>query len=111
MIVTLQTRRLRSIGQVRAFVEGNESVDCEHRDRKSAYAFVGDQPRRLGNKGLGKRDNGTVRRFLAKATGLSEVQVDRLIRQWRETGRIEAAAPVARERDELFRRLFSGRVA
>ena len=36
MIVTLQTRRLRSIGQVRAFVEGNGSVDYEHRDRKSA---------------------------------------------------------------------------
>ena len=48
MIVTLQTRRLRGMGQVRAFVEGNESVDHEHRDRKSAYAFVGDQLRRLG---------------------------------------------------------------
>ena len=84
MIVTLQTRRLGSIGQVRAFVESNESVDYEHRDRESAYAFVGEQLRRLG-----KRDKGTVRRFLAKTTGLSEVQVDRLIRQWRETGRIE----------------------
>ena len=30
-----------------------------------------------------------MRRFLAKTTGLSGVQVDRLIRQWRETGRIE----------------------
>ena len=88
MIVTLQTRRLRGMGQVRAFVEGNESVDYEHRDRKSAYAFVGDQLRRLGYKGLGKRDKGTMRRFLAKTTGLSEVQVERLIRQWRETGRI-----------------------
>ena len=89
MIVTLQTRRLRSIGQVRSFVEGNGSVDYEHRDRKSAYAFVGDRLRRFGCKGLGKRDKGTVRRFLAKTTGLSEAQVDRLIRQWRETGRIE----------------------
>ena len=89
MIVTLQTWRLRSIGQVRAFVEGNGSVDYEHRDRKSAHAFVGDRLRRFGCKGLGKRDKGTVRRFLAKTTGLSEAQVDRLIRQWRETGRIE----------------------
>ena len=30
-----------------------------------------------------------VRRFLAKATGISAVQMDRLIRQWRESGRIE----------------------
>ena len=62
MIVTLQTRRIRSMGPVRAFVEGNESVDYEHRDRESAYAFVGEQLRRLGYKGLGKRDKGTVQR-------------------------------------------------
>ena len=30
-----------------------------------------------------------MRRFLVKTTGFSEVQIDRLIRQWRETGRIE----------------------
>ena len=87
--MTLQTRRLRNIGQVRAFVEGNESVDYEHRDRESAYGFVVEQLRQLGYRGLGKRDKVTVRRFLAKTTGLSEVQVDRLIRQWRETGSIE----------------------
>ena len=38
--MTLRTRRPRSIGQVRAFVEGNESVDYEHQDRGGAYAFV-----------------------------------------------------------------------
>ena len=69
--MTPQTRRLRGIGQVRAFVEGNGSVDHGHRDRKSAHAFVGDQLRRLGYKGLGKRDKGTVRRFLARTTGFS----------------------------------------
>ena len=62
MIVTLQTRRLGGIGQVRAFVEGNESLDYEQRDWESAYAFVGEQLRRLGYKGPGKRDKGTVRR-------------------------------------------------
>ena len=88
-MVTLQTRPLRRIGLVRAFVEGKGSVDHKHRDLEGAYAFVMEQLRRLGYKGLGKRDKGTVRRFLAKTTGLSEAQVDRRIRQWRETGRIE----------------------
>ena len=69
--MTPQTRRLRGIGQVRAFVDGNGSVDHGHRDRKSAHAFVGDQLRRLGYKGPGKRDKGTVRRFLARTTGFS----------------------------------------
>ena len=87
--MTLQTRRLRSIEQVRALVEGNEAVDYGHRDRESAYGFVGELLGRLRYRTLGKRDKGIVRRFLAKATGISAVQIDRLIRQWRESGRIE----------------------
>ena len=87
--MTLQTRRLRSIEQVRAFVEGNEAVDYGHRDRESAYGFVGELLGRLRYRTLGKRDKGIVRRFLAKATGISAVPMDRLIRQWRESGRIE----------------------
>ncbi len=31
--MTLQAHRLRSMEQVRAFVEGNQAVDYEHRDR------------------------------------------------------------------------------
>ena len=83
--MTLQTRRLRSIEQVRALVEGNEAVDYGHRDRESAYGFVGELLGRLRYRTLGKRDKGIVR--------LSG-QGDRdfgggLIRQWRESGRIE----------------------
>ena len=74
--MTLQTRRLRSIEQVRAFVEGNEAVDYGHRDRESAYGFVGELLGRLRYRTLGKRDKGMVRRFLAKATGISAVGND-----------------------------------
>ena len=52
--MTFRTRRLRGIGQVRAFVEGNESVDHEHRDRESAYAFAGEQLRWLGYHSRGR---------------------------------------------------------
>ena len=37
MIVDIQTRRLRTIGQLRAFVEGNEAVDFQPRNRDEAY--------------------------------------------------------------------------
>ena len=42
MIVDIQTRRLRTIGQLRAFVGGNEALDFQPRDRDEAYAFVRD---------------------------------------------------------------------
>ena len=88
MIVDIQTRRLRTIGQLRAFVEGNEAVDFQPRDRDEAYGFVRDTLARFGYRRLGKRDKGVVLRFLVAATGISLKQTERLVRQWRETGAV-----------------------
>ena len=79
--MTLQTHRLHTMEQVRAFVEGNEAVDYKHQDRASAYTFVSELLGRLRYRTLGKRDKGTVRRFLSMTTGISGVQIDRLLRQ------------------------------
>ena len=40
MIVTIHTERLRTMEQVRAFVEGSGPVDHQPEDRRSAYEFV-----------------------------------------------------------------------
>ena len=84
----IRTRRLRTIGQFRAFVEGNEAVDFQPRDRDEAYGFVRDMLERFGYRHLGKRDKGMVLRFLVAAMGISLKQTERLVRQWRETGTI-----------------------
>ena len=74
--------------QLRAFVEGNEAVDFQPQDRGEAYGFVRDTLDRFGYRGLGRRDKGVVLRFLVAATGLSLKQMERLVRQWRDTGAI-----------------------
>ena len=84
----IQTRRLRTIGQLRAFVEGNEAVDFQPENRDEAYGFVREALERYGYRSLGKRDKGAVLRFLITATGISRQQMERLVRQWRETGAI-----------------------
>ena len=89
MIVTLQTERVRTLDQVRAFVEGSEAVDFTGADRESVYEFVRRTLVRLSYERLGKPDKGLVRRYLAKVTGLSRAQLTRLIGQHREAGRIE----------------------
>ena len=43
---------------------------------------------RFGYAKLGKRDKGVVLKFLVVATGHSRPQMERLVRQWRETGTI-----------------------
>lgn len=40
--VDIQTRRLRTMEQLRAFVAGNEAVDFQSQDYKDAYRFVRD---------------------------------------------------------------------
>ena len=89
MIVTLQTERVRTLDQVRAFVEGSEAVDFMGADRGSVYEFVRRALVRLDYGQLGKSDKGLVRRYLAKVTGRSRAQLTRLVGQHRETGRIE----------------------
>ena len=88
MIMDIQARRLRTIGQLRAFVEGNEAVDFQPRHRDETYGFVRETLERFGYRRLGKRDKGAVLKFLAAATGVSRQQVERLVRQWRETGAV-----------------------
>ena len=89
MIVTLQTERITTLEEVRAFVEGNGPVDFELVDRESAYGFVRRTLAHFGYHRQGKAAKGLLRAYILKATGLSRAQVARLIRQHRETGEVE----------------------
>ena len=71
MIVTLRTERIRTLDQVRTFVEGNEPADFELADCGSGYAFIRRTLVRFEYHGLRKPDKGLERRFLEKATGFS----------------------------------------
>ena len=89
MIVTLQTQRVQSLEQVRAFIEGSEAVDFVEGDREGVYDLVRRTLVKLGYHRLGKPDKGLVRRYLGKVTGLSRSQLTRLIGRHRRTGRVE----------------------
>ncbi len=84
----LQTERLRTLDEVRAVIDGNQRVDFQIADRESAYDFIRRTLVRFHYLGLSKPDRGVIRRYLAKMTGLSRAQLTRLIRQYRDAGRI-----------------------
>ena len=56
--------------------------------RKEAYRWVRDSLRQFRYTSLGRADRGAVRNYLQKVTGRSRAQVTRLIRQYRDHGRI-----------------------
>ena len=71
--MTLRTERIRTLDEVRAFLEGSEPVDFALNDRDSAYLLVRRSLERLRYYRLGKRDKGLVKAYLAKVTDLSRV--------------------------------------
>jgi len=52
------------------------------------YAFIERVLRAQAYRRLKKTSKGTVRRFLAKVTGLSRAQITRLIARWQQTRRV-----------------------
>lgn len=88
MIVKLYSQRLQSLDEIRDFLAGSNPLDFEVPSRDEAYQWIEQSLRQLGYKRLGKADKGLVRNYLIKVSGLSRAQITRLIRQFRETGRI-----------------------
>ena len=66
MIVALQTERLATPDQVRAFVEGNEAVDLAGPGRRSTYELIGRVLGRFGYRAM------RTSRPVARGTGPGE---------------------------------------
>ena len=87
--MTLRTERIRSLDDVRAFLEGNEAADITLHDRQQAYAFIERTLVRLRyHFGLSRAGKGLVRRFLAKGDRVLPGPASRLIARQRRTGGI-----------------------
>ena len=87
--MTLQTERLRTMEQVRAFVEGSEPVDYKPEDQAARYAFVRKTAAKFDYHLLGRGDRGCVRAYIGKVCGFSPARISRLLRQHAETGAVE----------------------
>ena len=85
----LHTHRVRTLDEVRSFLDGTEPVEVQSLNRGARYEFVAQTFRRCRYGQLGKAEKGVLRRFLVKVSGLSRAQLTRLIVRHRSTGRID----------------------
>ncbi len=88
MILKLHSPRLQTVEEIRSFLDGATPFDFEPPSREDAYRWVRDSLQPLRYTSLGRADRGAVRNYLQKVTGRSRAQVTRLIRQFRDHGRI-----------------------
>jgi hypothetical protein len=89
MIVTLNTAGIKSLDQVRVFLDGGGPLDFAIADRKQAYAWIAETLARFRYPSLGRPDKGALLRYVGKVSGLSRQQVTRLVARFLADGRLE----------------------
>jgi transposase InsO family protein len=82
MVIDMNDSQLRTVAQLRAFLEGTPEVVFQPlRNDTERYGFITAVLKRLAYWRLGRSDKGVVRRYLSRTTGYSRAQLTRLVRR------------------------------
>ena len=85
----MNTKELTTIDQLSAFIDGAQPVAFEVlSDKDECYRWLQHSLMKFRYKTLNKHDKGVLIRYLMKVSGYSRPQLTRLLRQYRETGRV-----------------------
>jgi hypothetical protein len=81
MVITMNDAKVRSVAQVRAFLDGAREMDFGHLQGSddARYGFIARTLRRFDYPRLSKPDKGTIRQYLQHCTGYGRAQITRLI--------------------------------
>lgn len=83
MIMTLDTARLRTIDQIQAVMQGTAEVGFSPPPESERYAWTGRTLNQFAHHGRNRHERGLLHRFIARVTGYSRTQLNRLIAQHR----------------------------
>ena len=89
MIMTLDTARLRTMEQVEAFMLGTAEVGFSPPPESERYGWIGRTLSQFAYQGCDRRQRGLLHRFIARVTGYSRAQLNRLIAQHRDHHRLQ----------------------
>ena len=104
----MQNAQSLTLEQMRRFVAASDGLSFAGASRAEIYGFVEGVLRRQRYLGLSKKDKGVVRRYLVKVSGLSLPQITRLIRRYRQRGKIQ---PTMSRRHRFARRYTAEDIA
>jgi len=89
MVMIMNDKKLRTVDDVRRFLEGAAEVKFAIDDKAARYCWIQSTLVRLRYLLLGKKDRGVVLRYLQRVSGYSHIQIKRLVGQYVKHGRIE----------------------
>ena len=88
MVTHMDDNHIKTLDQVRRFLEGTEALELRIEEKNERYAWIEATLRRFRYRALGKADKGLILRYLQRLSGYSRQQVTRLVRQYLKTGRL-----------------------
>lgn len=77
---------LKTIEEMKKFLEGNQRINFEDSTREENYTFIRKTLVTTSYKKLCKKDKGIVKKYLQKVTGYEDKQLKRLIKKWKKSG-------------------------
>lgn len=86
MNIIMKNVALKTVVDIKKFLEGNTSLDLEIVSREEKYTCIRNTLTHTAYRTLSKKEKGIVKTFLAKVTGYEEKQLKRLIRKWKKQG-------------------------
>jgi len=80
---------LKTLAQVRAFLDGTQTVEFSLHSKTERYDFVRRSLIRFTYHTLSKPDKGLLLSFMCHVSGYSRIQVKRLTKTWLEKGKLQ----------------------
>lgn len=81
--------QIKTLEQVRQFLNGVETIDLVIETKEARYAWIRETLIRFRYRQLGKADKRLVLDLLHKVSGYSRIQVKRLVKQYLKTGKLQ----------------------
>ena len=88
MTISMKNLERLSLAEMEEFLSGNQRVEFKLTSQQS-YALIERVLQEQKYRRLTKVGRGTVSRYLRKVTALSRPQINRLIRRWKQTSKVE----------------------
>lgn len=89
MKLIMDDKRLKTVEQIKQFLDGSETLDFGGTSVKERYDFIETVLRRFKYFRLKKNGKGLILRYIRKVTGYSLSQVNRLVRNFEQKGQLE----------------------
>ncbi len=87
----MNDEKLNTVEQVKQFLEGSEALKFGGISTEERYRWIETVLVRLKYHRLNRAEKGVIRRYLEKVSGYSRAQVSRLIKHYKQQGRLRRA--------------------